>query len=79
MNARIDVSELAKQVRVPTLVLHCTGERISPLKEGRRIARFIPDASFVELPGNNHVVLAGTPAFDQFFEEVTAFFEKHNR
>ncbi len=79
MNARIDVTELAKRVRMPTLVLHCTGERVSPLEEGRRIARFIPDASFVELPGNNHVVLAGTPAFDQFFEEVTAFLEKHNR
>ena len=79
MNARLDVTELAKQVRVPTLVLHCTGERVSPLEEGRRVARFIPDASFVELPGNNHVLLAGTPAFDQFFEEVTAFLSKHNR
>ncbi len=79
MNARIDVTELAKQVRVPTLVLHCTGDRVSPLEEGRRIARFIPDASFIELPGKNHVLLAGTPAFDQFFEETTAFLEKHNQ
>lgn len=79
MNAGIDVTELAKQVRVPTLVLHCTGDRVSPLDEGRRIARFIPDASFIELPGSNHVLLAGTPAFDQFFDEVTAFLAKHNR
>jgi class 3 adenylate cyclase/alpha-beta hydrolase superfamily lysophospholipase len=78
MNAQVDVTELAKQVRVPTLVLHCTGERVSPLDEGRRIARFIPGASFVELPGSNHVLLPGTPAFDQFFEEVTAFLAKHN-
>jgi class 3 adenylate cyclase/pimeloyl-ACP methyl ester carboxylesterase len=79
MNAHVDVTELAKQVRVPTLVLHCTGERVSPLDEGRRIARFIPDASFIELPGNNHVLLAGTPAFDQFFDEATAFLSRHNR
>ena len=79
MNARIDVTELAKQVRVPTLVLHCTGERVSPIEEGRRIAKFIPDASFIEMPGNNHVLLGGTPAFDRFFEETTAFLEKHNR
>ena len=79
MNARIDVTELAKQVRVPTLVLHCSGDRVSPIEEGRRIARFIPDASFIEMPGNNHVLLGGTPAFDQFFEETTAFLEKYNR
>jgi class 3 adenylate cyclase/pimeloyl-ACP methyl ester carboxylesterase len=79
MNARIDVTELAKQVRVPTLVLHCTGERVSPIEEGRRLARFIPDASFIEMPGNNHVLLGGTAAFDQFFGETTAFLEKYNR
>jgi class 3 adenylate cyclase/pimeloyl-ACP methyl ester carboxylesterase len=79
MNARVDVTELAKEVRVPTLVLHCTGDRVSPLDEGRRIAKFIPGATFVELPGNNHVVLAGTPAFDKFFDEATGFLAKHNR
>ena len=79
MNAMVDVTELAKQVRVPTLVLHCQGERVAPLEEGRRIAKFIPDATFVELPGNNHVLLEGTPEFDKFFEEVTDFLAKHNR
>ena len=79
MNARIDATELAKRVSVPTLVLHCTGDHVAPLEEGRGIARFIDDASFVELPGNNHVILEGTPAFDQFFEVVTAFLAKHNQ
>ena len=79
MNAKLDVSELAKQVRVPTLVLHCEGDRVSPLDEGRHVARHIPGASFAELPGNNHIPLAGTPAFDQFFEEVTSFLKTHNR
>ena len=79
MNAQVEVSDLAKRVRVPTLVLHCRGERVSPLEEGRRIAKLIPDASFVELPGNNHPLLAETPAFDQFFDEVPAFLAKHNR
>jgi hypothetical protein len=53
-------------------VLHCTGDRVAPLQEeGREIARLIQGASFVELPGNNHVLLAGTPAFDRFLEEAT--------
>ena len=79
MNAQVEATDLAKRVSVPTLVLHCAGDRVAPLEEGRGIARFIADASFIELPGNNHVILAGTPAFDQFFEEVTAFLTKHNR
>ncbi len=79
MNARLDMGELAKRIRVPALVLHCAGDRVAPLAEGRHMARLIPGASFVELPGNNHALLAGTPAFDQFFEEVPAFLAAHNR
>ena len=77
VNAQVEVTELAKQVRVPTLVLHCTGDRVAPLQEGRYIARLIQGASFIELPGNNHVLLAGTPAFDQFIEEATDFIAAH--
>jgi pimeloyl-ACP methyl ester carboxylesterase len=78
MNAQVEATELAKQVSVPTLVLHCKGDRVSPLDEGRYMARLIPGASFVELPGNNHALLAGTPAFDRFFEEATKFLATHN-
>ena len=77
MNAEIDVSDLACEVRVPTLVLHCAGDRVSPLEEGRRIARLVPQARFVELPGNNHALLAGTPAFERFFEEIDPFLTEH--
>ena len=73
------MTELAKQVRVPTLVLHCKGDRVAPLEEGRHMAKLIPGASFVELPGNNHVLLAGTPAFDQFLEEATNFVATQTR
>jgi hypothetical protein len=43
------------------------------------MARLIPGASFVELPGNNHALLAlgGTLAFDQFLEEATSFVATH--
>jgi alpha/beta hydrolase fold len=64
MTVQLEAAELAKEVRVPTLVLHCKGDRVAPLEEGRDMARFIPGASFIELPGNNHALLAlaGTPA-----------------
>ena len=70
MNAQVDVVEIAKQVSVPTLVLHCDGDRVVPPEEGRLVAKLIPGAQFVELSGNNHVLLAGTPAFDEFFNHV---------
>ncbi len=73
MYNRIDTVEVAKQVRVPTLVLHISGDRVVPVSEGRLIARLIPGASFVELPGNNHVALEGHPCFNLFFDEVRAF------
>ena len=79
MNSELDASDLAKEVRVPTLVLHCEGDRVAPIEEGRRMARLIPGASFVKLPGNNHIPLAGTPAFDQFFDEAIRFLAIHNR
>ncbi len=73
MNAHVDVSDLASQVSVPTLVLHCEGDSRVPIAEGRRIAALIPDAKFITLPGNNHVVLEGTPEFEIFFREIDAF------
>jgi pimeloyl-ACP methyl ester carboxylesterase len=78
MNSEVDATELAKRVRVPTLVLHCVGDRVAPIEEGRLMTKLIPGAMFVELPGNNHVLIEGTPAFDQFFEETAAFLATHN-
>ena len=78
MNAHIDAIDLAKQVSVPTLVLHCKGDRVAPLEEGHLIAKLIPGANFVALPGNNHAILEGTPAFDQFFDETRNFLAAKN-
>ena len=49
----------------------------APRDEALLAARLIPDATLVELPGSNHALLEGTPEFDQFFEEVSAFLAKH--
>jgi class 3 adenylate cyclase len=42
-------------VQVPTLVLHRTGDRLETVEEGRYIAKHTPGASFVELPGDDHI------------------------
>lgn len=70
---RVDVSELAPEVRAPTLVLHVEGDARIPFEEGRRVASLITGASFVTLPGVNHVIAPGDPGFEPFFEALDEF------
>lgn len=71
--AAIDVSELAPELRVPTLVLHINDDHAVPFEEGRRLAGLIPGARFVPIAGRNHILLADEPAWSDFLEEVGAF------
>jgi pimeloyl-ACP methyl ester carboxylesterase len=68
-----DVRALAPQIRTPTLVLHCRGDRRVPFDAGMELAALIPGARFVPLDSINHVPVAGEPAFDALLAEVTAF------
>jgi len=70
MNSQIDVRALLPAIRVPTLVLHRSGDRDSRPEEGRYIAGRIPGARFVELPGDDHF-----PSIDgdQILDEVEEF------
>ncbi len=69
----LDVSEVARTVAVPTLVLHATGDRGVPFEEGRFLAGLIPNARFVALNSRNHVLLQRDIAFAQFLDEVESF------
>lgn len=70
---RIDVRELAAEVRCPTLVIHARGDARVPFEEGRRLAALIPGARFVPLETRNHVLLESDPAWRQFVDEVVRF------
>jgi pimeloyl-ACP methyl ester carboxylesterase/DNA-binding winged helix-turn-helix (wHTH) protein len=59
MNADIDVRAVLPSIRVPTLVIHRTGDRCLRVEEGRYLASRIPGAEFVELPGNDHLPFVG--------------------
>ena len=52
MNAEIDIRDVLPSIRVPTLVIHRTGDRCLKVEEGRYLASRIPGATFVELPGD---------------------------
>jgi pimeloyl-ACP methyl ester carboxylesterase/class 3 adenylate cyclase len=55
----VDVRAILPSVRVPTLVLHRTGDRIAPLSAGRYLAKHIPGAVLREHPGDDHIPIFG--------------------
>src|SRR6202011_735482 len=62
MNTEIDVRNVLPAIRVPTLIVHRTGDRDANIDEGRYIAARIPGAKFVELPGTDHMIWVGDQA-----------------
>jgi class 3 adenylate cyclase len=71
MNSQIDVREVLPTIRVPTLVLQRVHDRDVNVEEGRWIARQIPGAKYVELPGDEHLIWAGD--VDAVVDEVEEF------
>ena len=53
--AAIDVRHVCATVKVPTLVLHRTGDRLVPVEMGRYVADHIAGARFIEYAGDDHV------------------------
>lgn len=54
----IDVRAVVPTIRVPTLILHSAEDRICHVENARYLARTIPGAQYVELPGGDHVMYA---------------------
>jgi pimeloyl-ACP methyl ester carboxylesterase len=71
MNSEIDTRHILPTIRVPTLVLTRTGDQDVTVDEGRWLASQVPDARFVELPGNEHVLWAGDQ--DGLLAEIEEF------
>src|SRR5215469_13579981 len=53
-NNEIDVRHILPTVKVPTLVMHRTGDALVPLASGRSLAEQVPGAIFDEIPGDDH-------------------------
>ncbi len=66
-----DVRGLLPAIRVPTLVMHPTNDRLSPVEHSRVLASLVPGAKLVELPGEDHYwVVSDT---DDLVEEIEEF------
>jgi pimeloyl-ACP methyl ester carboxylesterase len=70
---RINVSSLLRQVRVPTLVMHCRDDQFVPFEAGRLMASRISGAEFVPLESNNHLPLRTDPAWPKLTRELRRF------
>jgi class 3 adenylate cyclase len=65
-----DVRGTLPAIRVPTLVVHRTDDRIVPVAHARYLAQHIPEAHYAELPGSDHLWWEGG---DDILDEVEAF------
>ena len=50
-----DVRSALPQISVPTLVMHCTGDALISVGQGRFVAEGVPGARFVEFEGSDHL------------------------
>jgi pimeloyl-ACP methyl ester carboxylesterase/DNA-binding CsgD family transcriptional regulator len=71
MNASIDIRAVLPSIRVPTLVIHRTGDVRVPLAAGRVLVSAIADARLAELPGDAHPIWTGD--VEPIADEVEAF------
>lgn len=67
----IDIRDVLPAIRVPTLVIHRTDDRVVPVGAGRYLAEHIPDARLLELPGADHYPFSGD--FEPALEEIEEF------
>jgi DNA-binding CsgD family transcriptional regulator len=70
---QLDMTQTARSIAVPTLVLHVERDRIVPIEEARHLAGLIPGSLFVQLDGENHMPIAGEPAWQRLREELRSF------
>jgi pimeloyl-ACP methyl ester carboxylesterase/DNA-binding CsgD family transcriptional regulator len=56
MNMQIDIREILTAIRVPTLIIHATHDKVAPIEAGRYFAEHIPGARLLELDSIDHWV-----------------------
>jgi class 3 adenylate cyclase len=71
MNYEIDTRQVLASIRVPTLVIHRTGDRVVNVENGRDVAARIPNARYVELEGIDHWPFLDA---DRILDELEEFF-----
>jgi pimeloyl-ACP methyl ester carboxylesterase len=71
MALEIDIRALLSVIRVPTLIIHRTEDTFIPVEGARYLARQIPGARLVELPGREHEPFLGNA--EAVLDEIEEF------
>lgn len=71
MDHELDVTEVLPAIRVPTLLIHRSGDQRIRIEHGRYLAERMPAAKYVELPGVDHLPYIGDS--EQVVAEIAAF------
>ncbi len=71
MNAEIDVRNVLPSIRVPSLVIHRSGDLCLKVEEGRFVASRIPACKYVELGGIDHLPFVGNQ--EEILDEIEEF------
>jgi len=69
----VDVTQAARKIKCPVLIVHPERDAVVPIEEGRLLAGLIPNCRFVQLDSNNHMPLADEPAWPRLVSEVRRF------
>jgi class 3 adenylate cyclase len=68
--ARLDITDVATSLSLPTLVLHRRDDHAVPVEAGRYLASTVPGCEYVELEGVDHAYSTDP---DQILDEVERF------
>jgi class 3 adenylate cyclase/pimeloyl-ACP methyl ester carboxylesterase len=71
MNAEIDIRGVLPSIRVPTLIMHRTGDRDMDVGGARYMTGMIAGSRYVELPGDDHLPFVGDQ--DAILDEIEEF------
>lgn len=75
INTLMDTRAVLPLIQAPTLLIYRTDDEDVDIEEGRWMASQIPNAKFVELPGEAHVFWAVDPT--EFVDEIEEFVTGH--
>jgi class 3 adenylate cyclase/pimeloyl-ACP methyl ester carboxylesterase len=74
----LNVTGMLAQVQAPCLVMHCRGDRMQPIEQGRKLAAGLPNARFIALDSNSHEPTENEPGWPVMEREMHAFLEAFN-
>jgi pimeloyl-ACP methyl ester carboxylesterase len=78
-NYEIDVRHILPSIHLPALIMHRKGDALVPVKCGRYLAEHIPEAKYVEIPGDDHFV-SDPETQDVIADEIEEFITgEHHR